>query len=1131
MGKGGRPKVIRNEDVIGYIKECMKDQGTAPSRQAIQEMVPGPHKATLCRRLDEEQKAGNIVSFIHDDDEKPRYVPVDMVKTSLEKIIDILPTEKLYDVATDLFRERKLSLIGQNTRVDEFLVQKVQAYLQKQELETPETFNKQIPFSELDQKICDYICEQVHTTRPEIQNVLNIKKVEEIKPRLKRIGFYENISFIHGPRGVKVYFSWDKVKDLDKEVYPYITQRAAQRLRELEKEPGIIGEHDVLKALGYETVPRDYNHVATPLLHLLYKKRAKQMQASEAVPKQSEVSKPHLISANELLVDKLAEKISEEYRSKDDLLKIARCVTKEKRGLDNLIQLLETHGYEIQTKENEGERFYSLPSPLKKRGQRAEVMFLSEVGYDTDFFNPEAYGNLLKLIAQRKDGLSAILLSGAIQTLKRPEILNDALTYWFANEEHAIAESQRIPNSKQYETMLDKQLDIFKERLKELKKQAPDTQIYVQLVTDDWQDTIDAMLNEMLVRDKEDALQHIKERRAEKSALTKEYKTKKRALDRSEGEDAELAQEVADYERHIQDIENEISTTTTHRGLYRPKKARPAHQVTQAQFVHYITRKVEDVCKEAGVTLVSNATETLNVNGMTVKWVNSLDVESWAVFKRPDKKLDALLLEDSDKDIDVVAVSGHYGMGYTRTQRMKYSPAQGNHELKKYDTTLGDKVRTGILATPFEDQEKIARYAQGREPERLGGGKPRGTRSHAAFKRMKNDSVSGIYSVIKTEEGLIAREFIQYADFITGRALERLEKNAKERVESDQHLDSPQEDKFALQGGQVTLEREARTPTQYRGRPAFIRRFTSLGDTAEAPPIRWQFMQENRPDPEEQPRKIADQILKVNKERPEEVAALALLLANEALMGIVNSGKVIATHTADYYEKRLKPILETSSLQIAFFIIPGNHYDDIAYKMGFKEFDLLVERLRYREWELPDGRKEPVRVYVVGESDEAARKEARGIFGGYQNNRQAVDESYGKTISGENLCLEPSLVVGIHDPKGSDFYGLEAACKKFEADISYAGHTHEHGIKLVKRGPNKVSFAFRAATMQNPTPTEFIYPSHPRTQGAHNIIHPKPGQLYDEFLPGAYLRAEGMRAFNDEVKWKIALQRKNDNKE
>src|SRR3989338_4650749 len=127
------------------------------------------------------------------------------------------------------------------------------------------------------------------------------------------------------------------------------------------------------------------------------------------------------------------------------------------------------------------------------------VYFLSEVGYDTHHFNPEAYENLLKYMSNDPE-LTGIVVDGALTRLDRPEYLNEVLTYWLTSEDEGKHEMERIKNREQYQVMLEKQVKILDERLAEIKKRLPLDEVVLNIDTDDLQFTVKELVNEAMLR-------------------------------------------------------------------------------------------------------------------------------------------------------------------------------------------------------------------------------------------------------------------------------------------------------------------------------------------------------------------------------------------------------------------------------------------------------------------------------------------------------------------------------------------------------------------------------------------------------------------------------------------------------
>ena len=106
----------------------------------------------------------------------------------------------------------------------------------------------------------------------------------------------------------------------------------------------------------------------------------------------------------------------------------------------------------------------------------SRVYILSEVGFDTDFFNEQAFDNLLEFIRRDKH-ITGILLDGALTRLDRPEILNELLSYWNKTETECDDASLNIPYHKQYQHMLAVQMNILRNYLLKIKRAAPKANI------------------------------------------------------------------------------------------------------------------------------------------------------------------------------------------------------------------------------------------------------------------------------------------------------------------------------------------------------------------------------------------------------------------------------------------------------------------------------------------------------------------------------------------------------------------------------------------------------------------------------------------------------------------------------
>ena len=1135
-------KVIQDEEILALLHEK-----TMLTRRDFEKAFPGKDRATLLRRIESLRKKEAVVSF--DDERKENekkesdkrittyYVPTSLIQKDPEEAVKILPLKRVYDIAQYLFLDRDLDRIGAITHVSKPFVQAIHAFLQKKGLVDKSSFVEAFPLPETDEQIYTYLKDHKHAARSVIQKDLNIKKME-LEESLERLGYFTDIFFVYNhDERTRHYFSPDyftNITDIN-EFKTRIGKRNALRLNEI-LDTRAMGWRSLTEAMGFDTdssITREYNNLS-PLYNFIHRKIEAGGEDEEKEEMVLVPNKSTQLPTEGLFVKNLAERLSGQYYLPKDLLKEANKLKKEmglknKLDLEEIVTHLESQGYALEKRGG----LYTTPRPAKKKQPRAKVYMLSEVGWDTAYFNPEAYDTLIQFMS-KDETISGIIIDGALTRLDRPEFLNEDLTYWTRSEEECRKATEEIPNKEQYKTMLGIQFRILEARLAELRKRVPNAkEVVLYMESDDLQYTASAILNESLIRKKGSLDETIKGLKTEKKRINKEFKAKQEEYKKSPDAPTTSARELEDYQRRVEGLEETLEDAQQEKLLYREKKVRPAHQYITQQFVRELTKQYRDVCEKTGVKLVTRRS-VFNFDGLTIDYAHSRH-PTWGVIRGRNKGLLNLthgklmeafaeglpsLRETIEQSIDVIAESGHHGIGYKQTQSIMNHPDATNFKNQSlYDPKIDGRTITLVMALPFEDQKRIARFMDGKQQERLGLAKPVATRRHAVIDRAKNDSVSGVTAITKDSEGVIGTEWIQYANFSNGTALEQPKEYTEIFATSDEHIGSPEMNWTVLDGAHAVYRRHLVEPRIFRGKPIYTRGYISGGDTAEANSRRWNFRSHYRRSPKEVLQENLKLLSSFKPNSLEAVVETVMKFTNDARGGSVEDMSVILNWVADYYKGFLEPTLKHSKLQRAHISVPGNHADGVLFDLGLKESDY------FEQW----ARGKGFPIYKVGEPDyfqkEIIRK-ARIILGGYSPARIVNLEEYGFDVNGEPLFGPINLVVH-HDPKGSGFNGLIGAGKKAGADLALAGHTHENWVSPYSIGHNKFSVAYRLSTMQGVTSTELVYAeSVPRTQAAHRFVMPMPGHFAEETLPAAYLKAEAQREFHDEIKWNLAQKEK-----
>ena len=748
------------------------------------------------------------------------------------------------------------------------------------------------------------------------------------------------------------------------------------------------------------------------------------------------------------------------------------------------------------------------------------VYFLSEVGYDTHHFNPEAYENLLKYMSNDPE-LTGIVVDGALTRLDRPEYLNEVLTYWLTSEDEGKHEMERIKNREQYQVMLEKQVKILDERLAEIKKRLPLAEVVLNIDTDDLQFTVKELINEAMLRktmELEDQISTLKGKKIKYKSSQEDVMKQRQKLTGQSGTAKQrggLTQKINNLSSAISDVDGKLQDLYSDKNLYRSKKARPIHQIFTRQFIEELDLRFQTICDKNNVKLIKNR-EVLKFGDLTVEYAHSRELNSWTPLMMRDQRFIESMNGKPEllEGIDALVESGHFGIGFRQLQKLYYGPAELNFENQaSYDPEILDKHILYLMVLPFEDQERISRYTSGKERIRMSAGKPTNTKSSEVVKRQKNGGVSGLTVLSKNKQGILGTEWRQYKDFIDRSVLKESNDFSMIYATSDEHIGSPETNPMAQRGMLAEYKRAIANPDTFRGKPVFARGYISGGDTAEANSDKWDHRDHYRPDIQQVLKDNIHLITKLTTEKditPEGLIKIIMKVTDNTRLGSVESMDSIMDWVANYYGGFLDETLKNSDLKFAHVSVPGNHADGVLLKLGLKEHAYFEQRLKARG----------IPVFNVGVSEiYNPSKEVRVALGGHSNARIINIPDYGLDIKG-NPMFGPINLLLQHDPKGGGKSGgLIGAGEKANADLAMAGHTHETYVKIYPTGLNTFSVAFRMTTLQGTTPTELYYASgFPRTTSAgHRFMMPKPGHFYEEVLPVGYLRKRGKEDIEKEV--------------
>ncbi len=795
---------------------------------------------------------------------------------------------------------------------------------------------------------------------------------------------------------------------------------------------------------------------------------------------------------------------------------------------------------------------------MSNSGKFQRAHFWPELGYDTHYFNPDAYENLVKFAEQDPDEIM-IVIDGALTRLDRPEVLNKRLSHWDDTDRECHEASELIPNYEQSQHMRDIQFEILRERMAELRKRLPDREkhhLVLCINNDDTQFTASKLLLDLLIHRKATIALQIKVLSETKKRISVEQRKSQQTVDAHKKVTAKFNKTKQDRAvlragkaartdlgaqiKHLRKVQAKVIAKQEELNLYREQKIRPKHQHLTKTLVEDLQQRYRAICKDFNIKYIDRPGRLLKfgkaANDYTIKYAHS-GHKTWAAVRGREKSFTKSVVQanqiEHDNEIKKITAeavaqrvhshveSGHAGAGFTTTQKLKDHPAETNFKgNSSYDPTIaGQEEYVDIsMAIPFEDQTRIASFVENNEQVRMSLGKPGGTRSHAVFDRFMNNSVSGLMMKTRSlEDGRIWTRYIQYQDFVDGTVLEQPERYWTTWLTSDEHLGAEGENPMVRDGMFALYEEHAKKPFSFHGKPAQLAGFISGGDTGEAMSISWNRRYDDRRDPQELLQEYVAQFSQLNPGKAEEVLALAIKMVSDTMGGNPSSMRVVMERVATYYWRFLNITLKVSPWKWAHVSVPGNHADGELQKIGLRETDFFGRDLKAKE----------IGVFEVGISERGlpdSQVGARVGLGGYGDARIIQIKDYGIGVGNKPLPGQvPINLVVQHDPSGPDMEGIIGAGRQAGADLTLSGHTHVNGVQLYRTKLNQWSVACRLSTLQGVTMTQKKYAGTlARTQAGCRIIMPKPGNFAIQTLSAADLREVGQQYNLEQAKAEVA---------
>ena len=761
------------------------------------------------------------------------------------------------------------------------------------------------------------------------------------------------------------------------------------------------------------------------------------------------------------------------------------------------------------------------------------VLFLGEVGFDSEFFNELAWKNLLKMLQNRPD-INAVIIDGALSRLHRPEFLTDQglFTYWNNTTAEAEKISYEIPNYEQFDFMAKIQESILKLRLQELRETCPKLKIILSMHSDAMQHNFTYRLNEILVSKHKTLSESIDIATADinnkknkcrkfKSAIETAKRRQKTTKNTDAKTIARLAASLTKAYDGLQATEKEIKAQRkiieehqAQQKLFRDKKIRPTHQVWARKLTENIFAGFKTLCKETKTYLIFCPTILMfqGQETLVIDYSHSRHY-TWGTIKANDQtlihgfhgkisKYQEQIKKITGGYITDIVLQGHHGTGWKQTQRTHYQTASLNfNDIGCYDSQVEEQYIHFIVAPTFEDQIKISQFSSEHRPDRMGpSGKATGSRNNPAIDRLRNGGVSGTLVMTKNNLG-IGTQVTAYKKYLDGSVLITLDLYHAVIVSSDEHISHPASDPGARFGLLMLCKQLSKKAFRFRGQKAIVCGYINAGDPGEANTSKWPFRPDHKPSAEE----IKNKIIELETTDNPDKYSLIMELIRVGMSGSVENMDDTLSAIADYFMGFFLTLLKTSKLKYIIALVPGNHISGAFAKVGMTELAYFKERLK-------NPFAPQIKIFQVGISGDDVNNtdpEVRIALGGYETALALFIEKYGLNKNNEPL-FGPIRLQIIHDPKGSGKTGLVGATKSAEADLGIAGHTHETWYQLVNTGPNEFSVALRIATMQKITATEIKYAgSLPRTSGAHMFLMPTTGDFAEQFLSMNILRSLG----------------------
>ncbi len=608
------------------------------------------------------------------------------------------------------------------------------------------------------------------------------------------------------------------------------------------------------------------------------------------------------------------------------------------RGLEEIV------GHAIVQDVIDGEEVITVEPSYQPKNNPCSVYFMDQVLFDSKLFNQGNWINTIHYLSQVQP--DAVWLSAAITRIDRPEYkLPELVSFWMTKEKVRDQLKTGPSLNDPLQNLMGREFEIAEKRFSELRQALPNAKLYYHWSTDDGFST-NRIIHYLALKHRRELkgrLKHI-EARADffQSRIRKKYREKRdfREEMRDLAEETEyekinsLKQEIRDCEseldnlnRSFRELRKEINVSEEELEYFRPRKESPVHQMIVSEGFRFMKEKYAEILQKHDIEfLIGEAEIEVNGNNIIVN-ENARMYDSPIVnrAKRLSEDIHTKTKELHEKDI-LLIVEGHQG----RYDFMRIDTSPSNAELNgEYEglwfqplDSYPESIYVCVLPV-YHDLDKAARFVRGKEPERLSGRKPVGSRSHYAIKRLGKGAISALFGFHIDEEGRVGRELTAYDAATKGITIP--ERWYEEEGHSDMHLFCPSTDIALVDGAKERRLRKWKENRTFLDRPIVPAMLKTVGDDIESNSAGWtgagaEYRRESALDYSQEIGELSKPIETI-EDRVEFVSRILARKLRGAWENIGNFQQM----DADYYIEQLVELEKKSQLEIISTFIGSNH--------------------------------------------------------------------------------------------------------------------------------------------------------------------------------------------------------------